>query len=148
HARADHDVADEVERIGAADRDQRAVVRFLPDAAQQADRFGQRELLAAQAGDETAAADLAARFQAMAHAQQLAPRRQPLRLAREQAPADDAVALEQRAHDELDELGIVAAQLALVADARAAPQERPATRVGDAEQRRAPAAPARRRRAP
>jgi hypothetical protein len=68
--------------------------------------FRQRKLLAAQTRNETAAANLAARLEPVEHAQQVAPRRQPLRFAREQVPADDAVALEQRARDLLERLRV------------------------------------------
>ena len=74
--------------------------------AQHADRFGQRELLAGEAGDEAAAADLAARFEPAIDAQQVAPRRQPGGLALEQAPEHDAVAAQQRAREVLDRLGL------------------------------------------
>ena len=49
-----------------------------------------------EAGDEAAAADLAARLEPAVDAQQVAPRRQPVGLALEQAPEHDAVALQQR----------------------------------------------------
>ena len=76
--------------------------RLLPDLAHQADRVGQRELLAGQARDEASAANLAARLEPVIDAQQVAPRRQPRRLAFEHAPADDAVAFQQGPCDVLD----------------------------------------------
>jgi hypothetical protein len=45
-----------------------------PNGAQQVQRFGQGKLLAAECGDEAAAADFAAGFQAAQHYQEIAPR--------------------------------------------------------------------------
>ena len=121
--------------------------RCLRTCAQRADRFGQRELFARQAGDEAPAADLAARFQPVVDAQQFAPRRQPCGFAFEQAPADHAVAAQQGARDVFDRLRVRALALAGIAVRRKRrPRQRPAPRILDAEQRRAPSAARERRR--
>ena len=74
--------ADQVQRIGGGDEHDLAARRPAPaHRAQRLDRLGQRELLADEAGDEAAAAHLAARLEAAQRAEQLAPRRQA-RLAR------------------------------------------------------------------
>ena len=65
------------------------------------DGVRQRELFARHAGDEAAAADLAARLEPPVDAGQLAPRRR-VRLARQQPPEHDAVAAEQRPRLRLD----------------------------------------------
>src|SRR5438270_898234 len=82
--------------FGAGERDQPARRRATPHLAERPDRLRQRELLAREAGDEPPAADVAARLEAAVDAQQVAPRRQPRRLALEHPPEDDAVAPEQR----------------------------------------------------
>src|SRR5439155_10639148 len=69
--------AREVERVGAGERHPGTRWRFAAGLAQHADRIGKRELLTGEAGDETAAADLAARLEAPVDAQQVAPWRQP-----------------------------------------------------------------------
>ena len=51
---------------------------------------------------KAAATDFAARFQPAIDAQQITPRRQPVGLAREQAPEHHAVAAQQRARDVFD----------------------------------------------
>jgi len=94
--------AGQVERISARQRDERAGIGAASYLAQRADRVGQRKLFAREAGDETAAADLAARFESAIAAQQVAPRRQPGRFAFEYAPEDDAVAAQQRPRDMFD----------------------------------------------
>src|SRR5258708_6061717 len=55
---------------------------------------------------EAPAADVAARLERAVDAQQLAPRRQPRRLALEQPPEHDAVAAQQAARQMLDRLGL------------------------------------------
>jgi len=84
---------------------------------------------------------------AMIHPPRIAPRRQPVGLVREHAPADDAVALEQQARDVLHRLGV---ELRAHADGivlrRASTHQRPAPGILDAEQRRAAAVPTPRRR--
>ena len=80
------------------------LARLAARLAQQRDRLGRGVLLAAEAGDEAPAADLAARLEAPAAHQQVAPRRQPLGLAREQPPEHHAPAAQQRPHQVLDEL--------------------------------------------
>ena len=60
-----------------------------------------RELLAGEAGDEAPAADFPARLEAAQHAHEVAPRRQPVRFAGEQAPAEHAIAAQQHARDVL-----------------------------------------------
>ncbi|MDL1863549.1 DDE-type integrase/transposase/recombinase [Betaproteobacteria bacterium PRO7] len=138
--RAGGEDADEVQRVGAADGDQRARALAAAHVAQQAHRFGRGELLAGHAGDEAAAADFAARLQAPIAAQQVAPRRQPVRFARHQPPEHDAVTAQQRARDVLDNFRIVGRVAAV--RRRLPARERPAAGVFDAEQRRAPHAPA------
>src|SRR5207302_2043824 len=102
--RAGREDADEIERIGARERSVMPLARLAARLAQQRDRLGRGVLLAAEAGDEAPAADLAARLEAPAAHQQVAPRRQPLGLAREQPPEHHAPAAEQRPHQVLDEL--------------------------------------------
>src|SRR4051794_41814762 len=65
------------------------------DLAHFFDGFGERELFAGDAGDEAAAADLAAGFEPAVAAGELAPRR-GVRLAGEEAAEDDSVAAEER----------------------------------------------------
>ena len=79
----------------------RPSARRAADLAQSLDGFGERELFAGHAGDEAAAADFAARFEAAVDAGQLAPR-SGVRFAREEAAEDDAVASQQRAGLRLD----------------------------------------------
>src|SRR5208282_2140441 len=55
--------ADQVERIGARERDPLAGGRAAAHLAHEADGLRQRELLARETGDETAAANFAARFE-------------------------------------------------------------------------------------
>ncbi len=98
--------ADQVQRIDGAQHDELIDLLHLPHRAQPADRIGGGELLAAEAGDEAPAADLAARFEAPVDAHQVAPGRQ-LRLALQHRSEDDAVALEQRACDRLDVIALV-----------------------------------------
>ena len=100
------------------------------DLAQHADRIGQRELLAGETGDETAAADLAATFEPAVDAQQLAPRRQPRRLAFDQTQEHDAVAVEQRARRVLDGVGFTVRRYSLH---RRAAHQRPASGLFHAE---------------
>src|ERR1051325_436044 len=88
--------AGEVERIGGADDVQNVIGRGAADLAQFLDRLGQRELLAGHAGDEAAAADLAARVAAAVDARQVAPRR-GVGLARGELAEDDAVAAKEDA---------------------------------------------------
>src|SRR5437588_13132677 len=52
------DNADQVERVGAAQRDKRAARLLAPHRAEQPDRFGKRVLLARKPADEAPAADL------------------------------------------------------------------------------------------
>ena len=107
--------------------------RLAPRLAQRADRIRQRELLAGEARDEPAAADLAARLEPAIDAQQVAPRRQPVGLALEQAPEHDAVAEQQSARDVLDRLGPALRP----GWRRPGPvRERPAARILHAEQQR------------
>src|SRR5204863_6654571 len=77
------------------------------DLAQHADRVGERVLLARKAGDKTAAADFAARFETAVDAQQVAPRRQPGGFALQQTPEHDSVAAQQSAREMLDGFGRV-----------------------------------------
>ena len=75
--------------------------RSAADLAQAIDGVGERELFAGHAGDESSAANLAAGLEAAVHARQLTPRR-GVRLARQHAPEDDAVAAQQRPRLRLD----------------------------------------------
>src|SRR5690606_17427857 len=70
-----HD-ADEVERIGRREGNLRTGCRLAPGLAQGAYGIGQGELLTREAGDEAAAANLAARFEPAIHLEQLPPGRQ------------------------------------------------------------------------
>lgn len=108
-----------------------------PDLPQEADRLRQRELLAGEAGDEAAAADLAARLEPTIDAQEVAPGRQPGRLAREKAPEDDAVAAQERPREMLDRLGVGPGR---IAGRPRPPRQRPAPRVLHAEHRAPPPA--------
>src|SRR5438270_5032194 len=89
------DAADEIQRIGGAQRDPGRRWRRAAHLAQQAYRLGERKLLSRDSRNEAAAANLAARFQTSQHAQQLAPWGKPRRLALEQAPEHDPVAAQQ-----------------------------------------------------
>ena len=62
-------------------------------------------MLAAEAGNEASAANLAARLQLAVHAHQIAPGRE-LRLSLQEGPEYHAIALEQRARDGLDVVGL------------------------------------------
>ena len=69
------DDAGEVQRIGGADRRGSGRRAACAAFAQPLDGVGERELFTRHAGDEAAAADLAAGFEAAVDAGQLAPRR-------------------------------------------------------------------------
>src|SRR5689334_23226786 len=105
-ALAGNDAAEQVRRVGRGDADERAIAGTPAHLAQQRDRVGQRVLLAGDARDEAAAADLATRLEPAQHANEIAPRRQPRRLALDEAPADDAVTAQQRARDVLERRGV------------------------------------------
>ena len=96
YARIGGEYAHQIERIGAAHDGKLTAFLELAHCAQPSDRFRQSELLAAEAADETAAADFTARLEPAIDHHQLAPRRQP-RFAREHRTKDDAVTLQQRA---------------------------------------------------
>ena len=99
--------AGEARRVAGTDADPlRAGRRLATLAPKLRQGLGQGELLAGQAGDEAAAPDLAARFQALQDADEAPPGGQPTRLALEQAPADDAVAAQQRPGDVFDGVGV------------------------------------------
>src|SRR5262249_43169512 len=102
NSRTGRNESDQVKRIGTAHAEQCAGALSAPCVAEQADRFRSRKLLARHSGDEASATNLATCFQAPVTAQQLAPRRQPLRLALGQAPEHHAIAPEERAGDVLD----------------------------------------------
>src|SRR6185503_21282972 len=74
-------------------------------AAQLFDGLDERELLAAERLDETAAADLAARFGRAIERQELAPARGE-RLAREQPARHDAIAAQQGLRHVLERFGV------------------------------------------
>ena len=63
-------------------------------------------MLAGEAGDKAAAANLAARLEPAVDSQQVAPGRQPGRLAFEHAPEHDAVAAQQSMREMLDRGGL------------------------------------------
>src|SRR6185369_852170 len=92
-------------RVRTAQHDELADLLQLADRAQPSHAIRRGELLAAEAGDETAAANLAPRLQAAIDAHQVAPRGE-LRLALEHRAEDDAVALEEEAGDVLEGLGL------------------------------------------
>src|SRR5262249_6170689 len=117
-------------------RDEGARILTAPDFTKHADRLRHRELLTGKAGYEPAAADFAARLQPAKDAEHIAPRRQPIRLALEQAPEHDAAAPQRRARRVLDRLR----RHWCAPLRRSAPGERPSPRVLDAEERRAPPA--------
>ena len=95
----------EVQRVGGARRssgpEPSGRVALAAHLAQQRDRLGQRVLLAVEAGDEAAAADLAARLERAAGAGDVAPRAPGMRSRVERAAEDDAGAAQQAARDEL-----------------------------------------------
>ena len=97
HALARRHDAHQVEWIGGADR-HHAAGRRVARLAQHRNGLRQGELLAGETGHETAAADLAARFEATVHTQHVAPGRQ-LALPLEHAAEDNAVATHQNASD-------------------------------------------------
>src|SRR5262249_37438295 len=93
-ARARHHDPDQGERVGGREADVLAAARELARLAQRVDRARQRELLAREAGDETAAARGAARLHAPQRPEDLALG-DDQRLAGEQVVEDDAPAREQ-----------------------------------------------------
>ena len=93
--------ADEVERVGGADRDQLACLGLAARFAKGGDRFGEGVLLTGEAGDEAATADQALCFQPSVHAEQRVPRWQ-VAFAIEDAAEDDAPAVEEGPGDTLD----------------------------------------------
>ena len=132
---------DQIERIGGRHDNLVTIALTGPRLAQQRNGLGQGELLAAQTGNEAATADLATCLEPPIHAQQLAPWRQPRRLAGEQAPADDSVAAQQGACDMFGCLAIAVAVgrrqriCGRLVDRRlAGTDQRPATGVLDAKQ--------------
>jgi hypothetical protein len=98
HARFGREDADQIQRVGRAQHHQLAGLLALAHRAQPPDRVGGGELLAAEAGDEAPAADLAARFQPSVDPDELAPWRE-VRLSFDQGTKNDAVALQQRPSD-------------------------------------------------
>ena len=114
-------------------------MRLAARLAQQGDRLGRGVLLAGEAGDEAAAANLAPRLEAPAAHQQIAPRRQPIRLARQQSPEHHSPAAQQRAHQVLH--GLLAGRVIGSGGAVAAGDPRPASRGVHPEQRDAPPPP-------
>ncbi len=129
---------------GSAPRDRHVVALdgLAACLAQQRDGLRRCVLLATEACDEAPAADLPARLQAPAAHQQVTPRRQPLRLARQQPPEHHAPAPQQRAHHVLDGL-LGQLRASASAPAGGARDARPAPRRIHAEQRDAPPAPRR-----
>ena len=65
--RSGREDAGEIQRIGSRQRDQRPGLSLAPYLAQFADGLGQSKLLTRKAGDEPAAADVAARFELAVH---------------------------------------------------------------------------------
>ena len=92
----------QVERVGSGERDVALRVRLATRVAQESYRFRCGELLACEARDETAAANLASRFEAAITHQQVAPWAEPVGLAGEQPPEHDSPAFQQRARDVFD----------------------------------------------
>ena len=109
-ARAGGDDAGEVERVGRGHGVERAGGRRAPHLAQHRHGVGQRVLLARHAGDEAAAANLAARFETAVDARELAPRRRG-GLAGQQPPEHDPVAPQQAPRLALD--GVLTVQAGL-----------------------------------
>ena len=135
--------------IGAGERQQRARRRPAPRLAQHADRLRQRELLAGEAGDEAAAADIAAALEPAIDAQQIAPRRQPGGLAFDEPPEHDAVAAQQRARHVLDRARKPLAPAPRTSPARGrASAQRPASSMPNVAVRRRRRPPASGRRSP
>ena len=97
-------------------------------------------MLTGETGDETAAADFAARFEPAVDAQQLPPRRQPVCFAFEQAPEHHAIAAQQGAGYVLDRRRLAIARAAV----RRASAHLPALSMPKAERRRPPSGPGRR----
>src|SRR6185503_16861210 len=90
-ARAGGDDPDEVERVAGREADDIAHRARAADGTERLERLGQRELLADEAVDQAAAADLAAHLQAAIDADQIAPRGRP-GLPRQQIAEDHPVA--------------------------------------------------------
>jgi len=111
-----------VQGICAADRDQRAVGGRLADRTQQPDGLGQRELLAAHAADEIAAADFPAGFQPPVKPAEFQPR-DFQRFTLEHPAEDDAITPEQHPREGLDGL-FAGLRFRFLRDGR--PQQRPA----------------------
>ena len=91
----------EVQRIRRAQRHDRTVRRGAPHPSKGLDRLRQRVLLAGEARDEPATADLSACFEAPELAQEIPPRNRD-RLACKQRLEHHAVAAEQGARHRLD----------------------------------------------
>src|SRR5205807_8556759 len=85
----------QVERVGSGERNQLLRAWLMPGLAERADRLGQRKLLAGEAGNEATSTDLAVALEPAIDAQQVPPRGLPGRLAVQQTPEHDAVALQQ-----------------------------------------------------
>src|SRR5204862_6368408 len=95
--------AEEVQGVGSRDGEQGAVLGLAAELAQLADGLGEGELLAGEAFDEAAAADLAAGFETTEDHHQVAPG-EAQAFALEELAEDHAVAGEQRARGALDGL--------------------------------------------
>jgi hypothetical protein len=91
----------EVQWIGRADGYQRAWRRLFAQGTQQTYSFGQGKLLAADTGDEIAAANFAAGFEPAKRSAELIPRRVRW-LAFQQPSKNDAIAEEQHTSPGLD----------------------------------------------
>src|SRR5690606_4179938 len=93
-ARAGEENTGQVERVDRADTHVLAALRLLADAAQRLEGFGERVLLADEAGHEAAAADGSPRLETAQRAQDLAPR-DCERLLLHHVAEHDAVAFEE-----------------------------------------------------
>ncbi len=89
--------ADEVQRVGARERNCFACRRRAPDLAQFACRFWQSELLAGKSRNKSAAANFSARLEPSIDMQQVSPWGQPSGFSLEQPPEDDTVTQQQGA---------------------------------------------------
>jgi hypothetical protein len=132
HPCSGRDDAGEIERICRRQRHVVAARLLAANRTHGRDGIGQRVLLAAHAGDETATTDLSLGFHAPEHAQQRVPGRQPVGFAFQQAAEHHAIAPQQDFRHLFQRRGFVR---------HLAPaNQAPASRVFQAEQRDAPAA--------
>src|ERR1700730_2864699 len=101
HSRSRCENSLQVQRVGRAQRDQFVTWCSFADRSQRTDRFGERELLAADASDEIAATNFAARFPPAINPTELVPGHGET-LPFKQAAEDYAITSQQHAREFFD----------------------------------------------